>query len=353
MLNSTGAVPLSIVIPTQQRADLLQLCLESVSRFAPPKTEIIVVDDGSPEAVASFAALNFRGVRAIRLPRTQGFCVAANRGIAAARGEIIELLNDDTQVERGWAEAAIECFADPAVGAVAPLVLRGTPGAGTTEPAAQARVRPKPLLARRAPRRRALGVELESPTYVGELGPEIDSAGDSYDPGGFAWKNGHRQRLTDEYLQRRPVAAASASSVFLRRTALERSRLFSERFGAYFEDVDLSLRLRAAGYRIIYEPASRIWHRGGSSYGPARRRLVERQSCNEERLFWRHLHCPGRWKKLARHLAVLGGKAVRRCREGTLIPFLMGRLRALTEIYPVVSQKEDCSCPILPPRGRS
>lgn len=308
------AVPFSIVIPSQRRADLLRLCLESISRFAPPQTEIIVVDDGSPGAAASHAALSFPGVRAVRLPRVYGFCVAANRGIATARGAVIELLNDDTQVDRGWAEAALRCFADPQVGAVAPLVLRGVPG---------------------------------------DTVAEIDSAGDGYDPGGFAWKNGHRQPLTQMYLQRRPVVAASASSVFLRRSALERSRLFPERFVSYFEDVDLSLRLQAAGFRIVYEPESRLWHRGGSSYGRPRRALVERQSCNEERLFWRHLCRAWQWRAVARHLAVLAGKAIRRCREGMFVPFLMGRLRALTEIYPLVSRKEDHSCPILPPPGRS
>jgi hypothetical protein len=56
---------------------------------------------------------------------------------------------------------------------------------------------------------------------------------------------------------------------------------------------------------------------------------------------------------VARHLAVLAGKAIRRCREGMFVPFLMGRLRALTEIYPLVCRKEDRSCPILPPLGRS
>jgi hypothetical protein len=81
--------------------------------------------------------------------------------------------------------------------------------------------------------------------------------------------------------------------------------------------------------------------------------LVERQSCNEERLFWRQLVRSRRWMALARHLAVLGGKAVRRCREGTLAPFLLGRLRAFTEIYPLVFQKEDRSCPMLLPPGRS
>ncbi len=302
------AVPFfSIVIPSRQRADLLRLCLASVVRHAPRSTEIVVVDDGSAGAIISLTALDFPGVRVVRLPRSRGFCVAANRGIEAARGQFIELLNDDTQVAPGWAEAALSAFEDPRVGAVAPLVLRGEPG----EPA-----------------------------------PLIDSAGDDYDDGGFAWKIGRGQVPRGEWLQPAIVRAASGSSVVLRRAALAQTGLFPERFGAYFEDVDLSLRLAAAGWTIRYEPAARVWHRGGSSYGRPARRLVEWQSRNEEWLFWRNLDRRRPWPALVRHLAVLAGKAVRRTREGTLLPFLFGRLRALAPLF------EDRSCPKLLPPGR-
>jgi hypothetical protein len=60
--------------------------------------------------------------------------------------------------------------------------------------------------------------------------------------------------------------------------------------------------------------------------------LVERQSCNEERVFWRNLPASLLWRALARHLAVLGGKALRRCNEGTLLPWLWGRLRAWANV---------------------
>jgi GT2 family glycosyltransferase len=281
------SVPLSIVIPSHRRADLLRLCLASVVRHAPLGTEIIVVDDGSAGALISLAALDFAGVRIIRNARSRGFCAAANAGIRASCGEIVELLNDDTQVAAGWADAALRCFADPTVGAVAPLVLQGSPDS-------------EPRI--------------------------IDSAGDAYDPGGFAFKRGRGAALSGEYLQSCFVDAASGSSVFLRRSALLKSGLLPESFGAYFEDVDLSLRLARAGYRIRYEPASVAWHRVGSTYAKHRREVVERQSCNEERLFWRNR--AGGWRTLVRHLAVLCGKAIRRMREGTLIPFAMGRLRA-------------------------
>ena len=82
-------VPLSIVIPSHRRADLLRLCLTSVARHAPNGTEILVIDDGSPSAIASLTALDFPNVRIIRSTRSKGFCVAANAGMgrASARGK--------------------------------------------------------------------------------------------------------------------------------------------------------------------------------------------------------------------------------------------------------------------------
>ena len=137
---------LSIVIPSYARADLLQICLQSVTTFAPARTEILVVDDCSQNAIISRTAELFTGVRVLRLPRRSGFCIAANAGIAATTGEVVELLNDDTEVTAGWADAVVRWFDDAKIGAVAPLVLQNDP------------VR-----------------------HMRELPPLIDSAGDEYD----------------------------------------------------------------------------------------------------------------------------------------------------------------------------
>src|SRR4051812_30349703 len=172
-----SANPLSIVIPSYRRTDLLKLCLTTVHQYKPVGTQVIVVDDGSPGGVVSRVAGEFTGVEIIRHRRPGGFAVAANRGITAATGAVIELLNDDTQVTPGWADAALPAFADPTVAAVAPLVLRG-------------------------PRGDAVQV--------------IDSAGDEYDPGGFARKRGHGERLAAKYGKPCEVFGASASSAFYR-----------------------------------------------------------------------------------------------------------------------------------------
>jgi GT2 family glycosyltransferase len=316
----TWNLELAIVIPSHNRADLLRLCLASLTRFAPPGTEVIVVDDGSRAAVVSRAASEFPGVKVVRRSRAGGFCVAANAGIAVATSPIVELLNDDAEVTANWADAALAWFADECVAAVAPLVLQNDPA----------------RLARGLP-------------------PLIDSAGDEYDRGGFAVKRGHglECRKGEGEKGRRgeqggncslpphpfspspflfvagPVWGASACAAFYRRDALVRAGGFPEHFGAYFEDVDLSFRLRRLGFEIVYEPGAVVWHRVSGSYGrtPSRRTL-ERQSCNEERVFWRNVRGRELVRCLPRHAAVLTGKALRRWQEGTLLPWLLGRLRA-------------------------
>jgi GT2 family glycosyltransferase len=278
---------LSIVVPSHSRPDLLALCLDSVTRFMPPRTQVIVVDDGSKGECVSRTALRFDEVQVIRNPKAKGFCAAANAGIAAASGDAVELLNDDTEVTAGWAEAALAHFANPAVAAVAPLVLQNDPS---------------------------------RPAGLPSL---IDSAGDEYDPGGFARKRCHGSTQVPPTGE---VWGASATAAFYRRSALLAVGGFPEYFGAYFEDVDLSFRLRKAGHSIRYESASVLWHRVSASYGrrPSRATL-ERQSCNEERVFWRHVG----WRHLPRHAAVVAAKVVRRWEDGTLGPWAAGRLRAV------------------------
>ncbi len=284
---------LSVVIPSHNRPDLLRACLASVTAYAPQQTEVLVVDDGSPQGSVSAAAAEFRTVTVVRLPRRRGYAAAANAGIAAAAGEIVEVLNDDTEVTPGWADRAVAWFNDPRVGAVAPLVLR--PGA--------------------APDR-----------------PVVVSAGDRYYVGGIAGKRGHRQRLTAEYLRPRRVFGASGSSAFLRRQALLEVGAFPNSFTAYFEDVDLAFRLHWAGYEVQYEPASRVYHHVSSSYGRPNRRLLAQQSQNEERVFWRNLPARALARALPLHFAVLAAKALVRLGDGGLAPFLCGRLRLLAEI---------------------
>ncbi|MFL5244629.1 MAG: glycosyltransferase family 2 protein [Gemmataceae bacterium] len=288
------AVDLSIVIPSHFRIDLLQACLKSVTKHAPPGTEILVVDDGSVDRLVENTAYQFPGVACLRIPQQAGFAIAANAGIRAARHPFVQLLNDDTEVTPDWAKAPLACFANPLVAAVAPLVLRW-PG-------------------------------------LSGMSARIDSAGDRYLIGGIAGKRHHGQLLNQVCLKRCRVFGVSASSAFYRREAVLKVGGFPDVFRAYFEDVDLSFRLNRAGYQILFEPASCILHHVGASHGQPSGRLLEQQSRNEERVFWRNLPIGLLLGTLPLHAAVVAAKAWRRWREGNLRPFLRGRMAVLREI---------------------
>jgi len=287
---------LSVVIPSHKRPAMLREALQSVCRYAIPGTEILVVDDGSPESIVTRTAALFPGVRSLRLPGQSGFCISANHGIRAARAPIVEILNDDAEVTAGWAQPALACFRDPSVGGVAPLVVRTSDG-------------------------------------------KVDSAGDCYYVGGVAGKRGRGQTLGCYSLSVQEVFGASASSAFYRRHALLRAGGFPESFGAYFEDVDLSFRLHRAGWKILFQPACLVRHRVSSSYGRPSGRLLEQQAQNEERVFWRNLPLRTLLGAMPKHLGIFLAKSCLRFEEGNLRHFLCGKLRLLREVSEVIRHR--------------
>ena len=278
---------LSIVIPTHNGGRHLARCLPTVRRHAPPGTQVLVVDDASTDGTSRWLARAHPWVERVRLPANRGFCVAANAGLALASGDVIELLNDDTTVEAGWADAALRQFADPTVGSVAPLVL------------------------------------------AMDQSERIDSAGIEYHIGGWARNRHYGQRLKSEHLTAGDVFGASGSSGFYRRSALERAGTLLPEYEAYFEDVDLAFRLRWAGYRCAYEPGSRVRHEGSVSYGRRNDRVVRLLSRNEEMAFWVNLPARQLLLGLLPHLGFLAVRMTRRGLAGQLPAYLAGKVEAL------------------------
>lgn len=284
---------LTIIIPSYSRADLLAACLRSIVEHAHSTClQIIVVDDASVDHGIFNTARSFPAVEVIRLTERTGFCAAINAGLAHARADIVQVLNDDTEVTSGWYVAPLKRFQDNAqLGSIAPLVLQWSQ-------------------------------------------PEkIDSAGDEYDTGGYAYSRGKGELLTESWLTGCTVFSAAGSAAFFRKEALLKVGGFPEDFIAYFDDIEVGFKLRETGYTCWYEPHSRVLHHGSASHGKRlSRRLAEQLACNEERVFCRHLSSEHRWRTLSRHAAVLGAKAVRRWADGTLIPFCMGRVKAWNEM---------------------
>jgi GT2 family glycosyltransferase len=294
-LTRTPPRPLcSVVIPSYNGRSWLESCLSSIARHRPgadgPAIEIIVADDASGDDTASWLAATHPDVRLVRLGRNRGFCGAANAGIAAARGEFVQLLNNDTEVTAGWIEAGLAPFADSTVGSVAPLVL----------------VRSDPS--------------------------RVDSAGDSYAIVGWPSKRGHGEparRWVDRAADH--VFGASGSSAFYRADALRRVGAFDPTFHSYYEDVDLAFRLRWAGYRTVFTPRSQVLHEVSATYDHARPALQRRMARNAEILFWSNLPTPWLLAALVPHLAFTLAQGLLRLARGRFWPFVLGKLDALRE----------------------
>jgi len=290
----------SVVIPTFNGRALLETCLASVERHRPrgPAVEVVVADDGSTDGTAEWLARAHPDARLVRLPANLGFCAAANAGVAAALGEFIQLLNNDTEVTAGWVEAGLSAFDGPAVGSVAPLVLvRSDPG-------------------------------------------RVDSAGDSYNLVGWPSKRGHGQPAARWLTRGRgPVFGASGSSAFYRASALRRVGAYDPAFGSYYEDVDLAFRLRWAGYSCVWTPDCRVLHEVSASYDHARPALQRRMARNAEYLFWADL--PAGWLAASAlpHLAFVAAQAAWRLCRGRARPFLLGKLDAARDLRRLPSRR--------------
>ncbi len=220
----------SIIIPHYAGEGILCRCLEKIianTRECP--YEIILVDNGSIDGSVETASERFPDVRVLRYPENNGFAIACNRGIEAARGKYVILLNDDTEVGDNWLAPVISVMeSDESIGACQPKVR-----------------------------------SLERP----ELFEYSGAAGGMIDIFGFPFAKG---RIFDDLEEDRgqydePTRAfwASGTAIFLRKSALDESGLLDEFFKCYMEEIDLCWRLHLLGYKVVYVPHSIVYHKGG------------------------------------------------------------------------------------------
>lgn len=217
----------SIIIPVHDKFAVTYNCIESIARHL-PKTpiEIIIVDDGSRDETL-FAALLFSGtIRIVRTPANGGFIAACNYGAAAATGDFLFFLNNDTLVRDAWLDTLVETF----------TIL---PNIGIA------------------------GSRLFFPDgTLQEVGGIIWKMGDGWNWG----RNGDPAAPQFNYL--RDADFVSGAALMLRRETFESLNGFDTHYApAYYEDTDLCFRVRALGLRVVVQPASEVVHLEGVSNG--------------------------------------------------------------------------------------
>ena len=120
----------SVVIPVFNAPEELDRCLASVRSTVPPQTEVLVIDDASPDPAAAAVLEKWRlgNPETRKFPandRNRGFVATANTGMRLCQGDVV-LLNSDTEVTPGWLQGLRKCLeSDPAIATATPWTNNG------------------------------------------------------------------------------------------------------------------------------------------------------------------------------------------------------------------------------------
>jgi len=225
-LRTSDQPRVSVFILTQKDVGLLSGCLTSLAVHLPASipVEVLVLCNGAAPEVVAFAERQLTGARVFVSPVNLGFGGGNNRLAREARGELLLLLNDDAEVEAGWLEPLVQTLDEQ-------------------------------------PRAAAVGSRILFPDgRVQEAGSVLfDDA--STAPVGRGLPAG-----SGAYCFRRHVDFTSANSLLLRASAFAEVGGFDEGYyPAYYEDLDLALALRTAGWTWLYDGRSRIRHQESAS----------------------------------------------------------------------------------------
>ena len=218
----------SIIIPNYNGLRFMQTCLDALRAQTYPRerTEIILVDDASTDTSVAFVAEHYPEVKIVRLERNSGLAIGCNAGARAARGDLLVMLNNDTEVEPGWLAALTAAAeAHPAAAAIASKML---------------------LFDRR---------------------DTLHNAGDLMGADGIPRNRGVWQVDRGEFDRDLTVFGGCGGGVAYRRAAWEQTGGFDERLFMYLEDVDLAWRLRLRGWEAVYAPEARLYHQLSATGG--------------------------------------------------------------------------------------
>jgi GT2 family glycosyltransferase/glycosyltransferase involved in cell wall biosynthesis len=217
----------TVVIPNWNGRDLLAKYLPSVvtALSSSPRSEILVVDNASSDDSVQFLRSQFPEVHVLTLDRNYGFGGGSNRGFAAATNHIVVLLNSDMRVAPDFLQPLLDGFSTSDVFAVSCQIFFSDPN------------------------------KLRQETGMPECW----------------WHRGmlrarHRADASVESLW--PCFyAGGGSSAFDRRKFLELGGFDDLLHPFYMEDSDLGLMAWKRGWRILYQPGSRVWHEHRGTIG--------------------------------------------------------------------------------------
>ena len=234
----------SIILIAYHADAWLSACIESLVRGSTHRMHLVLVDNSGNTVLHNLDYSNF-DIEILKTPRPLGFAEANNYALAHAKRleHTVLFLNQDTISEDGWVDACLACFEqERSLGAVSPLI-RTYEGTGW------------------------------DPSFLDCLPPGWERSND-----GVAGKEPVKWFRTDH---------APAPALFVRTDVLRKIGPFDPVFGSYYEDYDLCLRVRNAGFYIAFCESGLIRHYSGSSTTTRERELKRMRQIIRNRVIYR------------------------------------------------------------------
>jgi len=214
----------SFVIPNWNGKKFLPLCLDSLKKQKFSDFEVIIVDNGSKDGSKEYLAKNFPWVRVIALSTNTGLSVACNKGMKAAKGDYVILLNNDVEVPDNFTQNLAEAIGrNPSYKIFACKILCFD--------------------------KRNL----------------IDSAGDGLYLDGRSYRRGHYQEDGAPYDKEEEVFGPCGAAAVFHQSVFSEIGYLDEDFFAFYEDVDFNFRAQLFGFKCLYVPSAFIYHIGHGS----------------------------------------------------------------------------------------
>jgi GT2 family glycosyltransferase len=215
----------SVIVPTLAGGPRIVRLLESV-RERPSGVEVLVIDNGSADPELGRLEDRFDGVRVIRLDHNAGYSRAVNIAAREAEGDALVLLNDDCVCEAGYVDAILTALSPATAVTMAAGVMR----------------------------------EAGDPSRIDTAGMQLDRTLLVFD-----YLNGEPVTCLERGVAD-PVGPSGAAAAFDREAFLSAGG-FDERLFAYWEDVDLVLRMRLRGQRCALARDARGTHAHSATLG--------------------------------------------------------------------------------------
>lgn len=205
----------SIIVVTYNSQEYIESCLQSVLKTDHPNFEAIVVDNGSTDETLEMVR-KFPKVRLIKTKRNLGYAGGNNLGVQNGKGEYVAILNPDTQVSPGWLEPLLKAVNQPRIGVCQPKVM------------------------------------------LAQDKKTINLSGKTVHFLGFDWLTDYGKK--DSSMIQREIVSFSGSAFLVSKEIFQNLGGFDPDYFMYYEDGDLSWRLRSAGYKILFVPESVVYH---------------------------------------------------------------------------------------------